>query len=411
MMRILFIHQNFPGQFLHLAPILARNPQHEVRVLTMRKDVPSLHPRIGVMRYGVGRGTSATIQPWVADFETKVIRGEGALRAALQLKRQGYSPDVIVAHPGWGESLFLHDAWPAAKMGLYCEFYYGAGPGSDVGFDPEFPVADPEIDAARLRVKNANNTLHFEFAQAGLSPTVWQRSTFPEPFRSRITVAHDGVDTERVRPDAQARFTLPDGKVLSRSDEVITFVNRNLEPYRGYHVFMRSLPELMRRRPNAQVVIVGGNDVSYGARPPAGQTWKEIYLNEVAGQIDPSRLHFVGHVQYPNFLKLLQVSTVHVYLTYPFVLSWSLIEAMSTGCAIVASRTAPLLEAIEDGRNGVLVDFFDRDTLVDAVAGLCEQPERRALLGAAARADARAKYDLQSVCLPAQKSWVEGLVS
>lgn len=406
-MKLLFVHQNFPGQFQHLAPAIAANPANQVLALTMRKDVPNLHPRLRIARYATKRGTSKQIHPWVADFETKVIRAEAAMQAAVAMKKQGFTPDVVVAHPGWGESLFLRDVWPQVKLGIYSEFYYSAD--GDTAFDPEFPTADYVVEASRLRIKNANNALHFEIANGGLSPTKWQRSTFPEPFRSRITVAHDGVDTDRLAPLASARFELPGGGTLTREDEVITFVNRNLEPYRGYHVFMRALPELMARRPKAHVVVVGGDDVSYGARPPEGKTWKQIFLDEVADRIDHGRLHFVGHLPYPNFVSLLQVATVHVYLTYPFVLSWSLIEAMSVGCAIVASRTQPLLEAIEHGERGLLVDFFDIAAFADAVATLAADPDRRHRMGEQARAFACRTYDLRRVCLPAQARWVQQL--
>ena len=177
--------------------------------------------------------------------------------------------------------------WPNAKLGIYCEFFYQRA-GADVGFDPEFPVQDAG-EACRLRLKNLNNLLHFDSADAGISPTHWQASTFPEPFRSRITVVHDGIDTVAVAPDPNVSLTLNGNLKLTRADEVITFVNRNLEPYRGYHIFMRALPELLRRRPNARVLIVGGDDVSYGARPPEGRKWKNIFLDEVNGSPRPER--------------------------------------------------------------------------------------------------------------------------
>jgi glycosyltransferase involved in cell wall biosynthesis len=264
----------------------------------------------------------------------------------------------------------------------------------------------------RLRLKNLNNLLHFETADAGISPTRWQASTFPEPFRSRITVVHDGIDTNALMPNPQVTLTLNGQLKLTRDDEVVTFVNRNLEPYRGYHVFMRALPQILAQRPRARVLIVGGDDVSYGARPPDGRKWRDIFAAEVRPRIsdaDWARVHFLGNLAYPAFVALLQLSRVHVYLTYPFVLSWSLLEAMSVGCTIVASDTAPLHEAIEHDVTGRLVDFFDGDALAAQVCELLDDRAAAQRLSAAARRFACSTYDLQSVCLPRQMDWVTGL--
>ncbi|MEX2132380.1 MAG: glycosyltransferase family 4 protein [Pseudohongiellaceae bacterium] len=413
-MNILIIHQNFPGQFKFLAPALVQQG-HNVLAMTMQKlatDELSSTKVHGVklIRYTSNKGSTPNVHPWAVDFETKIIRAEACFRAALKLRAEGFTPDVIIAHPGWGESLFLKDVWPDTKLGIYCEFFYHPQ-GADVGFDAEFLATD-EGDVCRLRLKNLNNLLHFEIADAGISPTHWQASTFPESFRDRIAVVHDGIDTHVVAPNPQASLTLNGNIVLTRQDEVITFVNRNLEPYRGYHIFMRALPEILKRRPGARVLIVGGDEVSYGAQPPKGATWKNLFASEVRPQIndaDWARVHFLGQIPYNHFITMLQLSTLHVYLTYPFVLSWSLLEAMSVGCAIVASDTQPLHEAIEHDQTGRLVNFFDVAGLVNEVCVLLDDPESRAKFGANARAFALTNYDLKTVCLPRQLQWVEDL--
>lgn len=405
-MNILFVHQNFPGQFKFLAPALVARG-HSVSAMVMQKPTATHWKGVRLVHYGASRGSTAGVHPWVSDFETKVIRAESCFRAALALRAQGYAPDVIVAHPGWGESMFIKEVWPQAPLGIYCEFYYHAQ-GADAGFDPEFSSTDPG-EACRLQLKNLNNMLHFPVADAGISPTRWQASTFPEAFRGRISVIHDGIDTQAVAPNPRVSIAVNPRLTLTRQDEVITFVNRNLEPYRGYHVFMRALPEVLRRRPNAQVLIVGADGVSYGARAPEGRTWKETFAEEVRPQVseaDWARVHFLGNVPYNHFVPLLQLSTVHVYLTYPFVLSWSLLEAMSAGCAIVASDTAPLREAIVDGETGLLVPFFDHAALAETVCALLPDAALRQRLGVNARAFAQANYDLQTVCLPKQLEWV-----
>lgn len=418
-MNILFIHQNFPGQFKHVAPALVERG-HRVVATTMQRHASQRWCGVELVHYTAGRSSTPNIHPWLSDFETKTIRGEAFYRAAMALKAQGFEPDVVVAHPGWGESLFVKAVWPHTRLGVYCEFYYHAQ-GADVGFDPEFAGAEEadSVDNAnvcRLRLKNLTNLLHQDQADAAISPTHWQASTYPEPFRSKITVVHDGIDTQALAPNPAASLTLNGDLKLSAQDEIITFVNRNLEPYRGYHTLMRALPDILKRRPNARVLLVGGNEVSYGARPQEAQygkrSWKEIFAQEVRGQIsdaDWARVHFLGNIPYQYFVPLLQISSVHVYLTYPFVLSWSLLEAMSVGCAIVASDTQPLHEAIEHNQTGRLVNFFDASGLVHEVCDLLDKPQERKRLGAAARAHAQKHYDLQRVCLPQQLAWVEQL--
>jgi len=407
-MRVLFVHQNFPGQYLHLAPALAARGD-AVTALTIEQHGPPL-PGVRVVRYETKRGSSQAIHPWAADIETKIIRGEAAARAAAALRAQGYLPDVICAHPGWGEALFLKDVFPDARMLSFIEFYYRAD-GADFGFDPEF--AEKELTGrCRLRMKNANSLLSLEAADWCVSPTRWQASTVPEPYRGRFSVIHDGIDTDRVRPDPRARIDLAKaGLTLRPGDEVITFVNRNLEPYRGFHVFMRALPEIQRRRPRAITLIVGGDEVSYGRRLPEGQTWRQRMLAEVGDRLDMSRVRFLGRIAYPDFLAMLQVSAVHIYLTYPFVLSWSMLEAMAAGCAVVASATAPVEEVIRDGDNGLLVDFFSTAGIAEAVDRVLSDPSRMASLRARTRRTIIEGYDLRRICLPRHIALVDALAA
>jgi len=411
---ILFIHQNFPGQFKHLAPALLRSG-YDVRALVLKQASQPELKGIKQILYKPKRNSTTNIHPWVTDIETQTIRGEAVFHTALKMRQEGYRPDVIIAHPGWGESLFLKDVWPNAKLGIYCEYYYHAT-GSDVGFDDEFSMMK-NTDVSRLRLKNINNMLHFSIADAGLSPTNWQAESFPDPFRRKISVIHEGIDTGKVMPNSGVKMNIKRGTgtiTLSKSDEVITFVNRNLEPYRGYHIFMRTLPEILKRRPAARVLIVGGDGVSYGPRSKEGLSWKKIFINEVRPKIaeaDWERVHFLGKIPYHYFIPLLQLSTVHLYLSYPFVLSWSLLEAMSAGAAIVSCNTAPVLEVIRQNETGRLVDFFDQKGIADEVCTLLDNRDMRLRLGANARAFAMAHYDLQSVCLPRQLAWVEKLAS
>jgi len=406
-LKLLFVHQNYPGQFRHLAPEMQRLG-HDVRALTDAKNTAT--GPVPTLRY---KFTPERVEPGATrlgrNYTTMSDRGVVVARAAKQMRARGYVPDVIFGHSGWGETLFLKEVWPEAKLLVYAEFYY-TGHGADVGFDPEAGAAgfDQVMISQGRAAHLAQALVH---ADAGVAPTEWQANRHPPVLRRMLDVVFDGVDCDRLAPNPLARFTLPNGRVLAPGDEVLTFVNRNLEPYRGFHSFMRALPAVLAARPDAQVVIVGGDAVSYGPKPKDAGNWREKMLAEVGAGLDLGRVHFVGTLDYDVYVDLLHVSRVHAYLTYPFVLSWSMVEAMAAGALVVGSRTAPVEEVIEDGVTGRLVDFFDiagwSDALIDALA----RPDAYLAMRAAARAAVRARYDLRSVCLPQQVALLERLAA
>ena len=407
-MDILFIHNNFPGQFVHVAQAFARRPG--TRVFAVGGPTAKPIKTISTAAYRFPQELPKAGHPLTERFNSDVIRGELAASAMQRLKKEtGCDPALVVGHSGWGETLFAPDLFPNAKHATFCEFFYNAA-GSDVGFDPEFPEAGLRT-SLRVRTKNAAMLTSLAASDMGLSPTEWQKRQHPTFLWDRIEVCHDGVDTVAAAPKANARYELPEAKLTLRPrDEIITFVNRQLEPYRGYHIFMRALPEILKQRPNAQVLIVGGDGVSYGRKAPDGQSWKNIFFDEVRDRLDLSRVHFLGNIPKPDFLALLQVSTCHVYLTYPFVLSWSLLEAMAAECLIVASGTPPVREAITDGETGRLFDFFDVNGLTDLVVDSLARRDELQHLRRAAREHAVATYDLAKVCLPRQMGLFDGLI-
>ena len=401
-MKVLFVHQNCPGQFKHLAPALAAEG-HEVLFIGQKdKRTPK-----GVKRleYEPHRKVTPKIHPYLLGTEAAILNGQAVARIGFGLRAKGFTPDVMIGNPGWGETLFLKDVWPDVPLISLCEFYYN-GTGSDVGFDPEFDTGPDAI--LRARARSAQHLLAIEAADYAYSPTAWQRAQFPKAYQNKIDVIHDGIDTQMIRPDPAATFTLPSGKVLTREDEVLTYVSRNLEPYRGFHSFMRALPKVLEQRPEAEVVIVGGDEVSYGSRPKQGGTWREVMLAEVGPM--PDRVTFTGRIPYRDYLSLLNVSSAHVYLTYPFVLSWSMLEAMASGAFVIGSATAPVEEVIEDGVNGWLVDFFDVKVMAERIAeGLAQRREMDALR-AAARSTVEARYDLRD-CMAAQRALIDMAVT
>ena len=396
MSSFLFVHNNLPGQFRRLMTHLVESGAHSVR------GIGAINARsvagVSTSRYRLPASELSSIHPFARRFERDCRRAEQVLYAATTLKSRGFEPDVILAHPGWGETLPLRDVFPDARIICYCEYYY-AGTGADLGFDAEFPSFGIDGRVA-VRLKNAATLLSLTQAECGLAPTNWQRSLFPLEFQPKINVVHDGIVTERMARRTRATFRIKPSLEVRRGDEVITYVARNLEPYRGYHILMRALPRILSARPNAHAIIVGGDQVSYGASAPPGDSWKQIFLREVQDQLPLERVHFTGRVSFRDFVRILQVSAVHVYLTFPFVLSWSMLEAMAAECLVIGSDTPPVREVIEHNHNGLLVPFFDVEQLADRVVQTLAAPADFGALRRAARQTIIERYDFKTKCLP-----------
>lgn len=403
-MKILLIHQNFPGQFQRLAPALVERG-HDVVAITDSGNKNKT--TIKTLGYKFDKTEPNREETRLGRSYTQTSdRGVMVGRACKRLREtHGYMPHVVFGHSGWGEMLFVKSVWPEAKVISYAEYYYSDLKGI-VGFDPEFDVYNfDQVLIGRSRAAHmAHSLIH---SDAGISPTYWQASTHPEVLKKMITVIHEGVDTDVMKPNPEASVTLESGTELRAGDEVLTFINRNLEPYRGYHTFMRALPEILRARPNAHVLIIGGDEVSYGPPPKDKKGWKEVFIDEIKEQTDMSRVHFMGKVSYDTFVKVMQISRTHAYLTYPFVLSWSMLEAMAACCLVVGSKTQPVEEVIRDGENGLLVDFFDikewSRVLIDTLAN----PEKYQEIRQAARRTILESYDFKTICLPQMVEFLE----
>lgn len=411
-MKILFIHQSFPGQYIHIVEALAKQDSHTLVALSINAPDRPIPSQLKLIRYNLSRGNANDVHPLALETESKVIRAEACATAANKLKEQGFIPDLICAHPGWGESLFMRDIWPKTPILNYQEFYYSAE-GSDSDFDPEFQGNNdnPWEARAKIRMKNAYLQLTLEASSWNVTPTNFQRSSFPDHWQKRMSTIHDGINTHLACPQLNPTpLQLPDGSSINPGDQLITFVNRTIEPYRGCHSFIRAIPRIQELCPNAKIVIVGKTSgISYGRVCPDGE-WKDLFLDEIKGDYDPSSVIFCGSLVYDTFLKLMQLSQAHVYLTYPFVLSWSLLEAMSIGCAVIASNTAPVLEAIEHGKNGLLVDFFSPTEIAENISELLKNRGLAEKLGRAARDTVLSRYSLNE-CLPRHISLMQLVAS
>lgn len=393
-MRILFLHRNFPGQFLHLARFYARDPGNKVVFITERQDraIPGV---LKAIYKPAGRDGSKP-HPYLRAYEEAILHGQAAARAALDLKRKGFMPDIIFGHT-WGQNLFMKDVFPDTPLVGYFEWFYNAH-GADVGFDPARPVT---IDTeAGVRIKNSHILVDLSTCDAGICPTRWQLEQFPAAFHHKINVIHDGIATDYFTPNPGVRLVLPElGIDLSDARETVTYVSRGLEPYRGFPQFMDACALILEKRPHCHIVIVGEDKVFYGSNLPDGRTYKQKALEQI--NLDMSRVHFTGYIPYDKYLKVLQASSVHVYLTYPFVLSWSMLEAMSAGCLVLASGTPPVREVIEDGRNGILFDFFSPAELADKVCDALEHRNDMMAIRQQARKTILDRYDLKDL-LPRQ---------
>ncbi|MGC0371514.1 MAG: hypothetical protein DGJ47_000203 [Rickettsiaceae bacterium] len=393
-MKILFIHPNFPGQFKHLAKEFAKYATNEV-VFACRFPNRS---NITNVRKVVAKPIDASKRNlrghrYLNRFNTEVYMGQSMWRALHQLKKEGFVPDVIYAHSGWGDSLFVKDVFPDSSYIAYMEFYYHAF-GADKYFFPTDKINVNEV--AHTRIKNSNHLLNLAACDWAISPTRWQASLHPKDFHYKFSVIHEGIDTSLLKPSKRKEdLVMPDGRIIGHGEELITYITRNCEPYRGFEQAMQAISLLHKSRPNAKFVIVGDDRVGYGAATPGEKTYKDMVLEKI--NLNFSNILFYDKLKYSDYIKLLQKSTVHIYLTVPFVLSWSMLESMSAGCAVVASDTKPVIEVIEDGKNGMLADFFAPKEIAEKVEYLLNNPQLRQKISQNARETIKSKYSLKKI--------------
>lgn len=407
-MKILFVHQNMPGQYRELLTWLVAQGGNEIVFLTQRKNAPKFEgvtTRVYAPHHVPAKDAYGLSRVW----EEATGAGFGAAQAARDLEREsGFRPDLIMGHTGWGELLFMKQVWPDVPILGFFEYFY-LPKGGLVGFDPDEPVS--EHMPFLMHARNAVPFASIQVVDQGHVPTEWQKNVFPESFHGKFYTCHDGIRTDLLQPDPNVSLPLQRlGRPLTREDEVFTYLARNLEHARGFHVFMRALPRILDARPNARVLIVGGNEVSYGRKSAHPEGLRAELTAELGDRIDWERVHFLGRVPYSAFTQIIQLSRCHIYLTMPFVLSWSLLEAMSMQATIVASDVASVREAVTHGETGLLVDFFKPDALADQVIDVLANPGDYARLGPAARAHVVGKYDFLTRCLPEHIARMNALV-
>lgn len=394
-MRILFIHPNMPGQYKHIARVLAEDKNNTVVFITKQvKDVQI--PGVLKVEYEVKRDVSKETHRYLIPVERGIFASQEIWRVCKQLKTSGFTPDVICGHLGWGDGFFLKDIFQDVPVLSFLEFFYDAY-GADVGFLEDMEKESMRPDhAAKLRIKNLIHTANLTWCDWGLTPTFFQQKRHPAIFHPKMSVLHDGIDTNIVKPNADISVKLPKGVTLTKKDEVVTYIARNFEPYRGFPQFMRAAEIIQKRRPNCHIILVGADGVSYGKAMKKGEpTWRQKMLKEV--NLDQSRFHTLGYLPYSDMLKIMQVSSAHIYLTVPFVLSWSMMEAMSSGCLMIGSDTEPVREVLRDGENGLLVDFFSPEHIAERVEEVFAHKDRMQAVRDNARRTIVDRYALDKV--------------
>ncbi|MGD1850814.1 MAG: glycosyltransferase family 4 protein [Cyanophyceae cyanobacterium] len=390
-MRILFLHPNFPAQFRHVSAILGRDPNNQVVFGTKNENPEWRIAGVRKVLFKPSRDVHPGTHHYVRPTENAVLQGQAMYRVAEAMRNSGFIPDLIYGHSGWGSTTFIKDAFPESRFLGYFEWFYNAR-GADADFDPNDPLSVDDI--ARIRLKNSPILLDLNSCDYGVCPTKWQRSQFPAEYRPKLNVIHDGVDTDYFVPKPGAKLKLPNLD-LSHVDEIVTYVGRGMEPYRGFPEFIESIAYIQERRPNCHVVIVGSERVCYGKSLPDGKSYKQHMLEKVP--LDMSRVHFTGSLPYGQYIQVLQASSAHIYLTRPFVLSWSMIEAMAIGCVIIGSSTPPVEEIITDGENGLLTDFFSPKKIADRVDEVLNHPDGMAQIRQNARNFVVERYSHRSL--------------
>lgn len=403
-MHVTFVHRRGFGQFAALAEHLTTSG-HDVTLIceTVDRRLPSI--RVIRHRMEPGPRSDGLMAKHMGIPDHHVRIGHRVAETLDSMARHGERPDIVIGHIGWGSMMFVKDVLPRVPALGYCEFFYRAE-GADVGFAPD-DIADVET-RKRLRLRNIAQLVSLEAINGGISPTRWQRSLYPVPAQARIAVCHEGVDTERFRPNLNASLRLPDGRVLKPGDPpIITFVARDLEPYRGFPQALEAAAKVIQQHPDALFVFVGGDGVSYGMPPPGGGTWKDVLLAK--HDIPADRILFPGAISHNLLLQLYQISAAHIYLTYPFVLSWSVIEAMACGALIIGSDTPPVREVIRSGQNGLLVPFFDTNALAETILNVLHEPENFLPMRIAARRTIERRFRLID-CLKRQTSLIDSVL-
>lgn len=358
-MNILFIHRGFPGQFKYLAAVLGNDKNHNVYFITNSQE--GQIAGVNKIYYKLKNQASGKCHPFLNFYEEALLHAKAVANEAQKLKQRGFKPDVIYGFAGWGSTMFIKEIFPDVPLLCYFE-WFGRTKNSVFDFGgKELSLEEKE----KIMTENSHVLMSLYNCDAGITPTQWQKQQFPKEFHNKIQLIHDGIDVNTCQPNSQAKLLIKDKNIeLSLNDEVITYGTRGMEPYRGFEQFMQAAEIVLKKRPKAHIVVAG-TDASFYSPQAVKGTYKTELLKKL--DLDMDRIHFIGVLSFYDFINFLQISSAHIYSTVPYVLSWSILNAMACGCCVVASNTAPVQEVIKDNHNGLLFDFFDVNQLVEKV--------------------------------------------
>lgn len=399
-MNYLFLHRNFPSQFRYIVESLAKDPNNNV--VFIAHDAECLIDGVKSYRYDTKRKIPDNSHRYTKFYEESIIHAQGTAEIAITLKQQGFIPDIICGH-SWGPTMYMKDIFPDTPLLCYFEWFYNSK-NSDFDFKKKNAYVD---ELAKLRSRNAPFLIDLYSCDAGISPTQFQFKQIPKDFHSKIKVLHDGIDTDFYSPDDHAKFLIKDKNlVFTKQDEVVTYGTRGMEEIRGFPEFMEAASILLKKRPNLHIIVAGKDRVVYGT-PLKDTTYKTIMLEKL--DFDMNRIHFVDSLPYNEYVNLLRISSAHIYMTYPFVCSWSLPDSMSCACPVIASRTPPVMEFIEDKKEGLLFDFFNIDEQVEKIEYALDHKDEMKQIRQNARKKILTNYDLKNI-LPQQIEYIHSLI-
>lgn len=401
-MNILFIHRSFPAQFKYIATLLSLDTNNNVIFLTADKELEI--DGITKLVYTPKNQFERSTNPYLQNLEDAIIHGQAAAGVLLEMKHRDIKPDLIFSFSGWGTSVFIKDIFPNVPLLTYFEWYRDT---KNLEFDLDGIPID-EATRGLLRCNNTHVLMSLNSCDAGISPTLWQKSQFPKEYQDKIKIIHDGIDTNYYMPDKNAKLSIKSENLeFTKDDEIITYGTRGMEPCRGFPEFMKAVNKLLEKRPNTHFVIAG-DDISCYSENNTNESYKELMFKEL--DFNMNRVHFVGKLPIEEYRKFLQISSAHVYLTQPFVLSWSMLEAMATGCCVIGSNTEPVLEVIEDNINGLITEHSNIDDLVAKIEYALDNKDKMEKIRGNARNTIIEKYDI-SKTLPKQMALIHSLIN